>query len=78
MGDVNIHVIGAVDEIWREEIEGRGQKIESQHEKVEVKRSFFALTAEKEGTLLSLSFSARKNVGGHRHTEERKQSTHTL
>lgn len=41
MGDVNIHVIGAVDEIWRggeeREIEGRGHTIESQREEAEVK-----------------------------------------
>lgn len=27
MGDVYVHVIGAVDEIWMEEMKGRGHKI---------------------------------------------------
>lgn len=44
MGDVNIHVVGAVNEIWREEIKGRGHKIASQQEK-RIKLSFFAFKA---------------------------------
>lgn len=48
MGDVYVHVIGAVDEIWMEEMEARGHKI-IQEQKKSGKRNlfyfFFAFTA---------------------------------
>lgn len=74
MGDVYVHVIGAVDEIWMEEMKGRGHKIiQEQKEKF----FFFLLRLQRRNISNPRLFRTDNCRCTQRYWGQKTQCTHT-